>query len=405
MRILLSAFACEPHKGSEAGVGWHWAVTLARHHDVTVVTDTMHQAAVEQELARHGDQHPRLRVLFFRPGFLRDLKVSSSTIYTLYSSWQILALPLFRRLHREQPFDLALHLTYGVFRQPSLLPLTGIPTAIGPIGGAEDVPLRLKASIHGKEKLLEIVRTLANRVAAFDPLLWLSLSRARWVFTKTEQTRQALPRFARRKAVVLPEIGIDRVVDQIGRRGDGEPLHLLFAGRLLGWKGAHLALRGVAEARRQGCAVRLTLVGQGRYEPALRELATRCGLDDGTVEWIAQLPQPALFARMRQAHALLFPSLHDSSGNVVLEAQAQGLPVICLDCGGPATLVTPQSALLIATAGRGEDAVVTDIARAIGHLAADEAARRRMAEAALHNAGTSSWQQRVDHYLSVIQAR
>ena len=28
-KILLSAYACEPHKGSEPGIGWNWAIQLA----------------------------------------------------------------------------------------------------------------------------------------------------------------------------------------------------------------------------------------------------------------------------------------------------------------------------------------------------------------------------------------
>jgi short-subunit dehydrogenase len=39
MRILLSAYACEPGRGSEPGVGWHWATELARlGHEVAVIT-------------------------------------------------------------------------------------------------------------------------------------------------------------------------------------------------------------------------------------------------------------------------------------------------------------------------------------------------------------------------------
>ena len=46
----------------------------------------------------------------------------------------------------------------------------------------------------------------------------------------------------------------------------------------------------------------------------------------------------------RRHHALLYPSLHDSSGNVVLEALFHGLPVVCLDLGGPAEIVDPRAA-------------------------------------------------------------
>ncbi len=40
MKILLSAYACEPDKGSEAAVGWYWAITLPRIVDdeVWVIT-------------------------------------------------------------------------------------------------------------------------------------------------------------------------------------------------------------------------------------------------------------------------------------------------------------------------------------------------------------------------------
>ena len=39
MKILLSAFACAPNTGSEPGVGWRWAIELAKQHEVVVVTD------------------------------------------------------------------------------------------------------------------------------------------------------------------------------------------------------------------------------------------------------------------------------------------------------------------------------------------------------------------------------
>ena len=38
LRVLISAYACEPDKGSEPEVGWKWALHLARFHDVCVLT-------------------------------------------------------------------------------------------------------------------------------------------------------------------------------------------------------------------------------------------------------------------------------------------------------------------------------------------------------------------------------
>ena len=53
MKILLSAYACEPNKGSEPGVGWHWALELGYlGHDVWVLTRANNRPAIEAEQNR-----------------------------------------------------------------------------------------------------------------------------------------------------------------------------------------------------------------------------------------------------------------------------------------------------------------------------------------------------------------
>ena len=52
MRLLLSAYACEPGRGSEPGVGWNWAIALAAlGHDVWVLTRANNRDRIEQALA------------------------------------------------------------------------------------------------------------------------------------------------------------------------------------------------------------------------------------------------------------------------------------------------------------------------------------------------------------------
>ena len=48
MKILLSAYACEPNLGSEPGVGWNWAIELTRlGNEVWVLTRESNRARVE----------------------------------------------------------------------------------------------------------------------------------------------------------------------------------------------------------------------------------------------------------------------------------------------------------------------------------------------------------------------
>jgi len=400
MKILLSAFAFAPNVGSEPGVGWRWAVELAKQHEVVVVTDMTRRPLVEA----NGVQLPdNVEVVYYRPAWLRTLPLNSTTAQLLYTLWQFGLLGFARRLHRDRWFDLAIHITYGVFRHPSFLGYLGIPFVFGPLGGGEDAPLALKRSIRGREKLKELLRSLLNKTALFDPFLWAAYARATLILVKTEDTRRALPWPFRHRAVVYPEIGIDAPAGiEPAARQVGEPLRVLFAGRLLGWKGAHLAIRAVAQAVAQGVPVEFTLLGKGPFEPELRKVATDVGLAD-SIRWVSELPQQELFALYRTMHCFLFPSLHDSSGNVVLEAQANGLPVVCLDLGGPATLVTPETAIVVQTKGKSEDAVVHGLASSIAQLGRDESRRMAMASAALANVGIRmTWENRVNGALALL---
>ena len=121
----------------------------------------------------------------------------------------------------------------------------------------------------------------------------------------------------------------------------------------------------------------------------------------GEINWISQIPQQELFALYGTMHCFLFPSLHDSSGNVVLEAQANGLPVVCLAVGGPATLVTHKSAIVVATDGSEAD-VMEDLAAALQRLFADEGRRLEMAKAAIQHAASFTWSGRAFGALATI---
>ena len=62
----------------------------------------------------------------------------------------------------------------------------------------------------------------------------------------------------------------------------------------------------------------------------------RASLDlEAAVTWSSWVPHARIADLYRAQDALLFPSLHDSSGNAVLKALAEGLPVVCFDLGGP----------------------------------------------------------------------
>ena len=86
----MSAYACEPAKGSEPVVGWMWALAAAREHDVTVITRANNRQAIEAEpgLARRV---LRFVYLDLPPG-ADAVEAAGRAIRVYYVLWQLLAL-------------------------------------------------------------------------------------------------------------------------------------------------------------------------------------------------------------------------------------------------------------------------------------------------------------------------
>jgi glycosyltransferase involved in cell wall biosynthesis len=104
-----------------------------------------------------------------------------------------------------------------------------------------------------------------------------------------------------------------------GRRERGGRLRVLFAGSLGQRKGLAYLLEAVELL---GAGVELTLIGRpaGRCAPLERAL--------GRHRWIESCPHAEMLAEMRRHDVLVFPSLFEGFGLVILEAMAQGTPVI-----------------------------------------------------------------------------
>lgn len=391
LKLLLSAYACEPDRGSEPGVGWRWALEIARlGHEIVVLTRENNRPAIERAMAACPDL-PNLRFAYYDlPQWARWWKRGARGVHAYYLLWQLGAFLLARRLHRVEHFDAVQHITFGVTRQPSFMGRLGIPFVLGPLGGGERAPCALRRHFPLRGQLHDAARDLANHLARIDPFVRQSLAAASVILLKTSESLRWLPERYRHKARTMLEIGIDMPAADAPTSSIGKEARLLYVGRFLDLKGMGLGLRAVALLRQKGFPVRLTLLGQGPALARWRALADRLGLA-GCVNWISWLPQRELLATYQDFDALLFPSLHDSSGNVVLEAMARGLPVVCLALGGPAEIVDASCGRVVPVAGRQEDDVVAGLAAAIEELCGDGELIRRLREGARQRAREFEW--------------
>lgn len=362
-RILLSAYACEPGRGSEPGVGWSWATELARQgHDVTVLTRAANRSTIERESSRCNGH---LSFLYYDlPKPVQRLRRFPGGKQLYYVLWQWFAA---RRLRRRSPrlsFDVVQHVTYVSVRYPSFMGSLGIPFYFGPVSGGEVVPPALRSGFSAPERCREIVRALSNRWVRIGPLMRRTFQQASRILV-TRDTLGLLPRSVRHKAT--PTLAIGLASDFAG---GSQPalrtphMRLLYAGRLLDWKGVDLALHAVSIARQKYPAFRFTIVGAGPRSSRLQRLCRRLQLDE-VVHWAGWIPQALLGDFYRNTDLLLFPSLRDSGGMVVLEALAYGVPVVCTDLGGPGLIVDRSCGRVVATGGRSREEVAQALANVL----------------------------------------
>jgi phosphatidylinositol alpha 1,6-mannosyltransferase len=161
-----------------------------------------------------------------------------------------------------------------------------------------------------------------------------------------------------------------------------------YVGRLVTEKGLDTVVDAFARLRKSGVAHRPIIVGDGPER-----------------EWLEQRIPNAVFTgfltgeNLMQAYAssdvFFFPSATETFGNVTLEAMAAGLPAVCADATGSASLVQHGQTGFLCPVRDGER-----FAEAIAQLVGDPALRGRMASAARAAALEYSWDAQLSGVLA-----
>jgi glycosyltransferase involved in cell wall biosynthesis len=406
-RILLSAYACEPGKGSEPEVGWMWATELeAAGHEVWVITREANRCAIESEWRNRPGQALHF-VYHDLPRWLRKWKRGRRGVHWYYPLWQWGAYRVARRLAKTVRFNCVQHVTFVGLRGPSFMGRLGLPFILGPVSGGECVPQPLRRGMSRAARFWESVRDFANRLVKADPILRQSFRSADRILVATTASRELVPRSFREKCDVQLGIGLTREYlgwTRVRRKTARGDLRLLYAGRLLEWKGVDLALRALRELRKRQITAVFTIVGSGPAQNALHRLAAELGVND-EVRWVPWVPQAELHEHYHQHDVLLFPSLRDSGGMVVLEALAHGLPVVCTDVGGPGAIVRDDCGRVVNTLQQSRDEVVSRLADALFELSSDRVLLKKLSRAARARAWQFDFQKVVAQLHPVAQVR
>lgn len=385
--ILLSAYACEPGLGSEQAVGWGWVLGLAATgKTLTVITRESNRQRIEAWLS--GNRLPNVHFIHFDlPPFFRSLKKKPGFGYLYYLAWQFGAYRVARGLVSRERFDLVHHVTFVTARLTSFMGLLGIPFVFGPVAGGEYAPYKAWRAFPLRDRVFEWLRYLSIAWVRYSPLMRLCFERAALIVCTSQDTLECIPRRYHGKCRELLAITYDEPLPAARQRcvEAGKPMRVVFAGRAIEFKGFRFAVAALHELQRQGIPFELTVIAAGprlaawQQDVAAREMQQ-------AVTFLKGLDRSVFLEVLAGFDVMLFPSLHDSGGMVVLEAMAAGVPVVCLGVGGPRQIVDATCGVVVDVGS--EEEIVRDLAFALTVLAQDDALRCRLGLAAADRVAT-----------------
>lgn len=386
--LFLSIYSCDPAFGSELTVGWNRLVHAAQGARVWAVTeDRGQQERVAAGLLAAGvADNVRLTYLAHDAVERRAMRTPSG-FYWGYRRWQRRALCVAQRVHDAVGLDLLHHVNMVGYREPGYLhrlsAQSGIPLVLGPVGGTQNMPAAFAWRGGRRAGTVETARTLANDLQLrFGRRFHAAARQATTVLAATSTGVRDLRRVGIDAARLLetgaPPAGEPR---RWADRAPG-PVRVLWASEFLTRKGLDLMLAAHRRLRASGCDVHLHLLGDG---PTRGLVPT----DDPTIRWEGRIPRAEVLTRYETADVFAFTSVRDTSGNVMLEALAAGLPVVYLNhhgahdmgsaaCGVPVPVRTP---------GQVADGLAAGIRKAVAHPDTYDA----LSEGAIERARVLGW--------------
>lgn len=406
MKVYLVGHTISPNRGSEPGNTWNWAWELSRHIPVTVLAHPHYRAETEAFLSENPN--PRLKILWVELQGWDPWNPSQGEkgIRLHYLLWlRAVRRRLQELLAEEKNPDrkgvLLHHVSWNTISAPPPLLGLGAPAVWGPVGGGQKAPQAFLKYWGGKEALKETLRSW--RLAGLTHLPWWQRAVRGFdlILATNRETQHMLERAGARALRLFLDCGTPRGLGLPAPPGvpthEEHPLVLLWAGRMEPIKGFPLALEALARVR---TPVELWVAGDGPMLSPWKAQADSLGLVH-RVRFLGWVPWTEMATLFIQGGAFLFTSLRDSSGSVVLEAMAFGLPVIVPDHQGVGTFV-PENAGIKVPVTKPEETVAA-LAQAIERLAQDPTLRARLGQGAWRFAQEERWERRAEVMLSMYE--
>lgn len=399
-KVLLSAYACSPIRGSEPGNGWSWATGLAaKGFEVWCFTNTEDEKEIMEAGAKLN--LPNLHFVFVRMPFIDKhfLDTGSKKIYLHYAMWKKKAARLAKMMHSEIHFDVAHHVTFGSLQQGNFLwKLKDVKIIFGPVGGGQKA-LPIFKEYFGEAWRTEKIRDLiTNWSISFSTNFKNSILKSDYVLVTNPDTFEMATIGQQSSNDKVHFVADNAVPDSmknlsIENRKSSTPLRLLWVGRMLPRKGLNLVLESLSRLP-ANIDYTLDIVGGGELFSSLEGWIKKFNLDGRKIHITGQIPFDDVKKYYQHSDVFIFCSLRDSFPAQLTEAMAFGLPVIVLNIHGSAIGVPDNCGIKVSPVDK--EQTLNGIAAAISRMYSDIDFRNRCSANAYLQSQGNTWEKKIE---------
>ncbi len=330
---------------------------------------------------------------------MRKLKHLPFGIFIYYRLWQREILSQASDIAQKEKIDIVHHLTFNEFRVAGRLHSLGIPFVWGPIGGGQLFNAALRQAYFSRLAVFgEFLRNFINHMyIRHSGGIKRALSAARCVLIADQSTERLMPKVRPYRRLLETAYDVDSAgIKSYDLRPDRK-LKLLWVGEIIPRKGLKLLIDALGRSDFRDFT--LDVVGDGRDKAKCEKLVSRYSLEEH-IRFVGRLSYRETNSIYGQYDLLVFTSVRDTSGNVILEGMAHGLPVVTMNHHGAGEIVTADTGTLIDVGSY--SAIMDGYISALKAYASDRQLIKRQGEAARERIRSEySWQKSIDEMLAI----
>ncbi len=331
--VLISAYKLDKNDVGEGNMAYSWIKYLSRKCNVHVLScgsRTNDYCGLED--LPNIIYHKIIENISFYKFDLIDRSIKPG-----YLEYFIKSYFASKRILNQYNIDICHHLAPFSLRYPSPLLWTNKPLIVGPIYGGLKSPQIIK-TLESKEELLMKTRMIDPLRLKFDPWLHKHFSVADNYVLSAPYVDELLPKYSKSMRSLISGIAIDSFDRPKYSKNSKDHLKLVSVSRLVASKGIELLIKAISESNNKH-NISLDIYGKGPLYDDYVNLSKKNGLEN-IINWHGFKPNNEVIKKYPEYDVFILPSLKEPAGIAVIEAMSSGLPVICIDAGGPAYSVS-----------------------------------------------------------------